>query len=96
VSAPLHGTYGSNATKARLHAGMVVICEGQVCRVVMVNDCRARLLPVEKQLRVIAPQTGANAGQVRRFYVERAGHNVSPNSELSPAPGYGATGEVAV
>ena len=67
---------------APLKTGMVVVCEGQVCRVVMVNDCRARLLPVAKRLKVIAPQTGPNAGRVRRFYVERAGHNVSPNSEL--------------
>ena len=65
-----------------LTVGMVVIYEGRAHRVALVNDCRAQLVPVAKQLRVIAPQTGANAGRVRSFLVERAGHNVSPNSEL--------------
>ncbi len=73
---------GARGQGSRLQPDMVVLYDGQECRVVLVNDCRAVIVPVAKRLKVIAPQTGTNAGIVRRFYVERAGHNVSPNSEL--------------
>lgn len=69
-------------TLPRLTVGMLVLFEGQVQRVVKVNDCCARIVPVEKRVKVIVPATGKNAGQRLTIAVQERGCNISPESEI--------------
>lgn len=61
---------------------MLVLFEGRVQRVVKVNDCCARIVPVDKAVRVIVPATGKNAGKTLTIAVQERGCNISPESEL--------------
>ena len=77
-----------NQTLSRLQPGMVVRYDGRPHRVVMVNDCRARIVAVERRTREFVPQTGPGAGVPVRLTVAEAGHNISPDSDceiLAPA-----------
>jgi len=65
-----------------LQLGMRVLFDGRPHVVVMVNECRAKLVPEQKQLRTITPKTGPNAGKTIQIAAIGDGHNISPNSEL--------------
>ena len=69
-------------TLTRLQPGMRVLFAGAVHRVVMVNECRAPIVPVAKTVRTFVPKTGKSAGQ--RLVIESTdrGQNISPDSEL--------------
>lgn len=69
-------------TLTYLQPGMRVNFEGRPHRVVMVNECRARIVPEEKRHKEIIPATGRHAGQRITILADEAGHNISPNSEL--------------
>lgn len=70
------------ATLPYLQVGMRVLWEGRVHEVVKVNDCCARIVPVEKAVRTFVPRTGKDAGRPLCISVKLPGHNISPNSEL--------------
>lgn len=67
-----------NSTLTQLQAGMRVLFAGRPHRVVMVNDCRARIVPEQKRVVQIQPL----AGKAVTFERQEDGHNISPNSEL--------------
>jgi hypothetical protein len=60
----------------------IYLFDGQPHRCTMLNDCRARLTPVNKVKIAVTPSTGANAGKVVSFEKTPDGANISPNSEL--------------
>lgn len=67
---------------ARLQPNMRVLFQGEPHRVVMVNECRARIVAERRLSRTIIPTTGANAGKPRTILEQPEGHNISPNAEL--------------
>lgn len=66
-----------NQTLTRLQPGQVIEISGSEYHVVMVNDCRARCLPLAKQERTITPKFG------EPVTIQSSGSalNISPNSE---------------
>lgn len=66
----------------RLQIGMMVMHGGQQCQVVMVNDCRALIQPVEKRRRVVVPKTGRHAGREQVFEEAQKAFSIWPDSEL--------------
>lgn len=70
------------STLARLQPGMRVVFDCAPHRVVMVNECRARIIPERRVTKTIVPKTGAHAGQPVQIQVTGDGHNISPNAEL--------------
>jgi len=66
------------STLARLQPSMLVRFAGEVCRVVYVNECRARMLPVAK--RTVTVQT--SGGKRVQFQRQENGHNISPESDV--------------
>lgn len=67
---------------SRLQVGMVVRLNGEEHVVEMVNDCRARCLPLNKRKMKVRIEDKLT-GQVREFEPETTGGaaNVSPNSD---------------
>ena len=72
----------TTGTLTRLQVGMVVLYEGRRHRVALVNECRAKIVPLEKRVKEFLPRTGANAGRPVLLVTEACGHNISPESEL--------------
>lgn len=68
------------ALLTRMQPGMIVELEQRKHVIVMVNDCRARALPLEKETRKCTPQTGAEAGKVKEIESTGKGHNISPDA----------------
>lgn len=62
-----------------LDVGDVVLHRGQECVVVMVNDCRARIIPTATRVESF---TNGRTGERVSFERHQGGENVSPNSEL--------------
>lgn len=69
---------GFSNTLTRLQQGQRVIFAGHECKVVMVNDCRARLVPVTRK----AVKIETLEGKEVTFERPQAGYNVSPNAEV--------------
>lgn len=69
-------------TLTHLQPGMIVIAFSQQCRVVMVNESRAVLVPLRKNLRCYVPKTGKNAGKTVLFAESPRPISVSPNSDV--------------
>ena len=69
-------------TLTRLQPGMIIRRSGELWRVVMVNDCRARVVPIDKQVKTFTPATGLNAGKKLVIESSGGGENISPNSEV--------------
>lgn len=69
---------GFSTTLARLKVGHLVKFCGHDCRVVMVNDCRARLVPLTRK----AVKIETLGGKEVIFERPMEGYNVSPNAEL--------------
>lgn len=65
---------------SRLQPGMIIIHEGRKHRVVMVNDCRARILPLEKIQRTVEQIIDGKKTVVASFSSFGAAVNISPNS----------------
>lgn len=72
----------TEATLTRLQPGMLVLAAGLRCRVVLVNDSRAKLQPVDRRERVVLPQTGKDAGKTVIIRERLPAFDVSPNSEV--------------
>jgi len=68
----------SPASLARLRPGMLVRFAHEVHRVVLVNECRAKIVPVAR--RTVVVQTAG--GKRVQFQREERGHNISTESEL--------------
>lgn len=66
-----------NGTLSRLQPGMTVLFSGAPHRVVMVNDCRARIVAVDKLRKTVLL-----AGRLVTFSGEDRALNISPESEL--------------
>lgn len=60
----------------------VIPYEGRLHRVVMVNESRALIVPVDKRAKVIKPQTGENAGKVLTIAVTEHGVSICPESDV--------------
>lgn len=65
----------------RLEVGMVIRYGGDLYRVVLVNECRARCEPIDKKRQVeISTRFGAD-GKPVKFEASSVSINISPNSE---------------
>ena len=69
---------GFSNTLSRLRVGHLVKFDNCECRVVMVNDCRARLVPLARK----AVKIETVSGKEVNFERPQAGYNVSPNAEV--------------
>jgi hypothetical protein len=69
---------GFSNTLSRLKVGHRVMFSGHECRVAMVNDCRARLVPLTRKAVKIETLDGKEVN----FERPMEGYNVSPNSSL--------------
>src|SRR5688572_1135991 len=67
-------------TLSRLQPGMIILHEGRKHRVVMVNDCRARILPIEKIQKTVEQIIDGKKTVVASFSSFGAALNISPNS----------------
>lgn len=67
-------------TLSRLQPGMIIIHEGRRHRVVMVNDCRARVIPLERVQREVEQIIDGKKVVVASFSAPGAAQNISPNS----------------
>ena len=67
-------------TRLRVHD--VFQLEGRLHRVDLVNDSRARCVPIVRMTRTFTPQTGAKAGETVEFDQQLNCVNISPNSEV--------------
>lgn len=62
-----------------LHVGDTVLTHGEQCSVIMVNECRARVVPLARRTVVFTPVT---TGTETSFQASRRGWDISPNSEI--------------
>lgn len=69
---------GFSNTLSRLKVGHLVRFDNCECRVVMVNDCRARLVPLARKPVKIETLGGKEVC----FERPQAAYNVSPNAEV--------------
>lgn len=69
---------GFSNTLTRLQTGMIVKFAGHECKIVMVNDCRARLVPLTRK----AVKIETLGGKEVSFERPMEGYNVSPNAEV--------------
>lgn len=56
--------------------------DGRLHRVVLVNDCRAKVVPLKRTTKTFTPETGAHAGQPVVIAATEEGENISPESPL--------------
>lgn len=70
-------------TLSRLQPGFVIKLDGRTCIVTMVNDSRAKAVPMTRKVKSFVPQTGdeATVGKPVTITVREEGYNISPNSE---------------
>lgn len=61
----------------------VVEYSGRLHRVSRVNDCSARITPVKRNVRVVTPKTGRDAGKTLVFEEESETFPISARSELA-------------
>ena len=81
----LYGYMSDTLTK--LQPGHIVMFNGARHRVTMVNDCRARIVPMEKVETQVEQIIDGKKVVVASFSKYGAGQNISPNSEI-PILGY--------
>ncbi len=70
-----------NATLTRLQLHDVIMLDGRMHRVNLINDCRARCIPVTGKLRTFVPATGEKAGQTVTIKDPGNPISISPNAE---------------
>jgi len=73
-------TYSDAGTLSRLQPGHIVLFEGRKHRVIMVNDSRARILPLEKVQKTIEQIIDGKKVTVASFSGPGVAVNISPNS----------------
>lgn len=71
-----------SGTLTFLQPGMRVLWEHKPHRVLMVNDCRALIECESRQVVVVKPETGPNAGKEVKILRSGQRHSISPNSQL--------------
>lgn len=69
-------------TLTKLQPGHIVMFNGARHRVTMVNDCRARIVPMEKVETQVEQIIDGKKVVVASFSKYGAGQNISPNSEI--------------
>lgn len=69
----------ASLTKLQLHD--VILLDGALHRVDLVNDCRARCIPTARRLKTYVPQTGRDAGKEIAFSSCGPCISISPNAE---------------
>jgi hypothetical protein len=69
-------------TLTKLQPGMIVLFDGARHRVVMVNESRARIVPMEKVETQVKQIIDGKKVVVASFSKYGAGQNISPNSEI--------------
>ena len=69
-----------NDCLSRLQPGHIVRHNGENWRVVMVNDCRAQIVPIEKRHTEVTQIIDGKETVVAKFNKTGAAVNISPNS----------------
>ncbi len=70
------------ASLTRLRIGDVFMLDGRLHRVDLVNECRARCIPITRQVRTFVPKTGMNAEKPVQFGDSLNPVSICPNSEI--------------
>lgn len=81
-------------TLTKLQPGMIVLFDGARHRVVMVNESRARIVPMEKVETQVEQIIDGKKVVVASFSKYGAGQNISPNSEI-PIVGYESSNQLS-
>jgi len=81
-------------TLTKLQPGHIVMFNGARHRVTMVNDCRARIVPMEKVETQVEQIIDGKKVVVASFSKYGVGQNISPNSEIEIV-GYAKTETLA-
>jgi hypothetical protein len=66
----------------KLRVGDIIKIGEELYRIDLVNECRARCVPLAKRVETIRPQTGPAAGKVITISKSQAPISISPTSEV--------------